>query len=128
MKYDENAFRLVEHNTLLETFTFHNAVIATGGGTPCFYNNMELINQHGFSIYIQMHKKSLFDRLINSKKKRPLLADKSAEEILDQIEKQLGEREFYYLQSNLVVKGESLDINKLIDSINPDSIRDNIKQ
>ena len=116
-KYDENAFRLVEHKTLQDTFTINNVVISTGGGTPCFYNNISLINQHGFSVYIQMHAKSLYDRLINSKKKRPLLADKSADEILDHIEKQLGERESYYLQSKLIIKGESLDIDKLVESI-----------
>ena len=117
-RYDENAFRLVEHKTLQDTFTMNNVVISTGGGTPCFYNNMAMINQHGFSVYIQMHVKSLYDRLINSKKKRPLLADKSAEEIMDHIEKQLGERESFYLQSQLIIKGESLDISTLFESIN----------
>jgi shikimate kinase len=116
-RYDENAFRLVEHKTLQDTFTMNNVVISTGGGTPCFYNNMSLINQHGYSVYIQMHVKSLYNRLINSKKKRPLLADKSAEEIMDLIREQLTEREPHYLQSNLVIKGESMNINKLVESI-----------
>lgn len=116
-RYDENAFRLVEHKTLQDTFTMNNVVISTGGGTPCFYNNMSLINQHGFSIYIRMHVKSLYNRLIDSKKKRPLLADKSAEEIMDHISKQLTERESFYLKSNLVIKGESMGINKLVESI-----------
>ncbi len=116
-KYDEDAFRIVEHNTLKETFTFDNAVISTGGGTPCFYNNMSLINQEGLSIYIQMHVKSLYDRLINSKKKRPLLTNKSTAEILQYIQKQLAERESFYEQSKLVIKGESLDIDVLVDLI-----------
>ena len=116
-RYDEDAFRMIEHQSLQETFTYSNAVISTGGGTPCFYNNMELINQHGFSVYIQMHKKSLYDRLLNSKKKRPLLADKSAEEIMDHINKQLAEREPYYQQSKLSVKGESMEIKTLVDLI-----------
>ena len=116
-RYDENAFRLIEHNTLQETFTFDNVVISTGGGTPCFFDNMELINQQGISVYIQMNEKSLFNRLINSKKKRPLLVDKNPEEIKSHISKQLAEREPYYEQSKLIIKGESLDINALFDKI-----------
>ena len=116
-RYDEDAFRLVEHQTLQETFTYSNAIISTGGGTPCFYNNMELINQNGLSVYIQMHERSLYDRLINSKKKRPLLDDKSPEQIMAHIKKQMTEREPYYLQSKLVIKGESLDMNFLVELI-----------
>lgn len=119
-KYDEDAFRLVEHQSLQETFSFSNAVISTGGGTPCFYNNMELINQHGISVYIKMHKKSLYDRLINSKKKRPLLTDKSPEQIMNFIHNQLAERESFYKQSKLIIKGESIDIDKLVELINID--------
>jgi len=116
-RYDEDAFRLVEHNTLLETFTFDNAVISTGGGTPCFYNNMDMINQHGLSVYIRMNEKSLYDRLINSKKKRPLLADKTPKQVMGHISKQLAERESYYLQSKLIVKWESMDIKTLVEVI-----------
>lgn len=119
-KYDEDAFRLVEHQSLQETFSFSNAVISTGGGTPCFYNNMELINQYGISVYIKMHKKSLYDRLINSKKKRPLLTDKSPEQIMNFIHNQLAERESFYKQSKLIIKGESIDIDKLVELINID--------
>lgn len=119
-KYDEDAFRLVEHQSLQETFSFSNAVISTGGGTPCFYNNMELINQYGISVYIEMHKKSLYDRLINSKKKRPLLTDKSPEQIMNFIHNQLAERESFYKQSKLIIKGESIDIDKLVELINID--------
>lgn len=116
-RFDEDAFRLVEHQTLQETFTFSNAVISTGGGTPCFYDNMALINQHGYSVYIQMHINSLYERLVNSKKKRPLLDNKTPEQVMEHIHKQLKERESDYLQSKLVIKGESLDINVLVDLI-----------
>lgn len=116
-RFDEDAFRMVEHKSLKETFTFSNAVISTGGGTPCFLNNMDLINQNGYSVYLQMHINSLYDRLINSKKKRPLLDSKSPEQIMDYINKQLTVREPYYLQSKLVIKGESLDINFLVELI-----------
>jgi len=84
-KFDENAFRLIEQETLTETFKLKNTVISTGGGTPCFFNNMQLINKYGISVYLKMHKQSLYDRLINSKTKRPLLTEKTPNEILNYI-------------------------------------------
>ena len=116
-RFDENAFRLVENQTLQETFKYNNAVISTGGGTPCFYDNMELINQHGLSIYIKMHEKSLYTRLIDSKKKRPLIENKSPEHVMDFIHNQLAERESFYQQSKIVIKGESLIFNDLVQNI-----------
>jgi shikimate kinase len=53
-KYGEEVFRQLEHELLVSTFTFNNTVISTGGGTPCFNNGMELINQHGVSLYIKL--------------------------------------------------------------------------
>jgi len=116
-KYDEGAFRKIEKETLLDTFTLSNTVISTGGGTPCFFDNMEMINKHGLSVYLKMHPKSLYERLIKSKKKRPLIADKPPDEILDHITNHLSEREFYYNQAKMTIKGESLDISELTKSI-----------
>lgn len=116
-KYDEDIFRKLEQETLHDTINLTNTVISTGGGTPCFYNNMELINKHGLSVYLKMHPKSLCDRLIKSKKKRPLIANKSPKEIMDHITNHLSEREFYYNQSTMTIKGESLDIAELSKSI-----------
>lgn len=116
-RYDENAFRLMEHETLQDTFAMSNVVISTGGGTPCFYNNMSLINKNGLSVYLQMNLRSLYDRLVNSRKKRPLLAEKSNSEIMDYVTKQLAERELYYLRSQLIVKGENMDIENLVNLI-----------
>jgi len=116
-RYDEGAFRKLEKETLHETFKLKSKVISTGGGTPCFYNNMDLINKNGLSVYLKMHPKSLYERLIKSKKKRPLIADKPPDEILNHITKHLSEREFYYNQSKMTFKGENLDIKELKKSI-----------
>jgi shikimate kinase len=78
---------------------------------------MEMINKNGFSVYIKMHPKSLYDRLIKSKKKRPLLANKSPEDILNHITNHLAERELYYNQSKMIIEGESLNISKLSGTI-----------
>jgi len=116
-KYDEQAFRKIEHEVLNETFLMNNTIIATGGGTPCFYDNMIKINKHGISVYIKMHINSLHDRLVKSKRKRPLLLNKSQEDIKDHITQHLKEREGFYNQAKFTIKGESLNINELVKLI-----------
>ena len=116
-KYGEPAFRKVEREVLIETFSYNNTVIATGGGTPCYTDNMELINQHGVSVYIKIPEKAIFQRLLNSKKKRPLLLGKTDEEILDYIRLQMVIREPFYLKSCLTAEGIDININGLAESI-----------
>lgn len=112
-RFDEAAFRKVEHETLKETLKLQNHVIATGGGTPCFYDNIDLINVHGTSVYLKLHPQSLYQRLLTSRKKRPLIAENPEDKIQEYIEAKLAEREFYYQQALFTVKGESLDIKAL---------------
>jgi shikimate kinase len=116
-KYGEPAFRKVEREMLVETFSYNNTVIATGGGTPCYADNMELINQHGISVYIKIPEKALFQRLLNSKKKRPLLVGKTDEDILEYIRQQMIIREPFYLKSCLTADGIDIDIQQLIENI-----------
>jgi len=117
-KYDEKSFRKVEHDTLSLTFQLSDAVIATGGGTPCFFDNMELINQNGISVYIQMSNLSLFHRLGNSKRPRPLVQNKSQEELQQFIKTHLEERLPSYLKAHLTIKGEDLDLDNLVEKVN----------
>jgi shikimate kinase len=89
-------------------------VISTGGGVPCFNNNMEFINSTGISIYLKMSPAALVNRLTRSEKPvRPLLKGKSEEELLEFIKNRLSEREQFYLQSKLVVQAENLKIEDL---------------
>jgi shikimate kinase len=113
-KYDEIAFRKIEHQLLLSTFNLENHVISTGGGTPCFFNNMDLINQHGISVYIKMHPKSLFFRLLNSKRTRPLTSGLDEVSLLKSIEEKLAKRETFYNQAQIIVKGEDIDVAALV--------------
>jgi shikimate kinase len=116
-KYGEPVFRKIERETLIDTFSYTQSVIATGGGTPCFSDNMDLINKHGISVYIKMPVKALEQRLLFSKKKRPLFAGKSDNEILDLIKQQMIIREPYYLKSGLITDGINLDTGLLLQSI-----------
>ena len=116
-KFDENAFRLLEHKVLLKTIRLKNTVVSTGGGTPCFFDNMKIMNEHGITVYLRMHPNSIYYRLINSKKKRPLLKSKSETEIKDFIESQLNQREPFYREAHLKIKGENINIEELVSLI-----------
>ncbi len=116
-KYDEKAFRLIEQEALRDTFEMDRTIISTGGGTPCFFDNMVLMKQYGLTVYLKTSVKSLVHRLTRSKKNRPLLKDKSPEELFTFIENQVHEREAFYLQSDIVVKGEDIDLDELAESI-----------
>jgi len=90
-------------------------VISTGGGVPCFNNNMEFINSTGFSVYLKMNPEGLVSRLTRSSKPpRPLLVGKTPEELHEFISSKLNEREVFYLQSKLVVEADNLKTKDLI--------------
>lgn len=116
-KYGQDLFRELEHKLLLTLIEKDNIVISTGGGLPCFHNNMELIKQNGISIHINMSFKSIIHRQKKSKKNRPLLKNKSQEEIEIFLQDLLAKRIDIYNQSNIIIKGEDLNIKELKEKI-----------
>jgi len=116
-KYDEDAFRVIERKLLINTFKMKHHVISTGGGTACYDDNIQLINQHGFSVYIKMHPHSLFVRLKNAKRPRPRIAGLQHDDLIMQIEKELSERDHYYTLAHYHAKGEDIDITTLAGMI-----------
>lgn len=96
------------------------AVIATGGGTPCFFDNIGFINQHGTSIYLQATPDMLAERLLQTDlSQRPLLAHKSEQELKDFISKTLAERSQFYRQAMHVVDGKRYNIERLESLVKP---------
>lgn len=92
----ESGFREVERNMLHEAGEFENVVIAAGGGTPCFFDNMEYMNRTGETVFLNASFEALFRRLKVAKSKRPLLSDKTDEELKEVIRNGLaGRMEFY---------------------------------
>ncbi len=112
----ENEFRIIENkylNKLLQEKT--NSIIALGGGTPCFYDNMKLVKANGKSIYLKVSATELQRRLQNDSSKRPLIQDLNDEEYMEFIQQQIGQRESFYLQADIIsVDG---DIDKIKASI-----------
>lgn len=106
--HGEAAFRKLESETL-KTFDYPiNAVIATGGGTPCFFDNTEWMNASGLSIYIEMPAAALAKRLESGKEKRPLLRDLNEAEMIAFIQNKLSEREVFYKRALVTVNGINL--------------------
>jgi len=100
-----------------EALTKENAnrfVMALGGGTPCFYDNMAIINKRGTSIYLKYNQGMLTSRLINSKN-RPLIQNKTETELKKFVSHKLKEREAYYNQSNYTIEGNNLKVEDIIN-------------
>lgn len=117
IRYGETHFRQLEQQALQATAQLHKAVIATGGGTPCFFDNMQFINAHGASVYLRMSPASLAYRLEHAQKKRPLVENIKGEQLLKYIEQKLGEREPYYLQAKCIIKGETVKTEQIVSLV-----------
>lgn len=115
--FGEQGFREREKQTLQEAAIANDAIIATGGGAPCFFDNMEWMNNNGITVFIDTPVKVLADRLINARVERPLVKGKSYEELIDFIETKLVERRPFYSQAKLVLKGVDLNANDLIEAL-----------
>jgi shikimate kinase len=109
----EPRFREIEKQVLHSTFNTHNAVISTGGGAPCFFDNMEQMNHHGKTIYIELEPKTLVDRLRQAKQERPLIKDKTDEALLAFVEEALEKRSPFYQKAQATVKGINLKVDDL---------------
>jgi shikimate kinase len=117
--YGETYFRALETN-ILKKETFNNSVIALGGGTPCFNQNLAEIATKGLTIYLKLPPTTLAHRLINAKEKRPLIEANrhDYDELLNQIENLLDERESYYNQADIIFNAENMNPDKYIDLLN----------
>lgn len=106
----EEGFRQIEYNMLHEVAEFENVVISCGGGTPCFFDNMDYMNAQGDTIYLQATPEVLHQHLKMGKGVRPLLLNKTPEEVDAFIKEQLEYREQFYTKAKYI-----LDVN-LMDS------------
>ncbi|REJ84857.1 MAG: shikimate kinase [Bacteroidetes bacterium] len=120
----EEKFRKRESFILKELRDTLNAVVATGGGLPCFENNMEWMNDNGLTVYLEATPRFLFQRLKSSSAKRPLLEGFTEDELLEYITTHLEVRKKFYEQASLKVNAVSLSSSKLAKLIS-DRIQSN---
>ena len=104
----EEGFRKIEYNMLHEVAEFENVIISCGGGTPCFFDNMDYLNQQGQVVYLKADPEVLYKHLLMAKVERPLLKNKTPEELITFIREQLEKREPFYSKARY-----TLDVNLL---------------
>ena len=118
----EASFRELEKNMLHEVGEFEDVVISTGGGAPCFFDNMEYMNDCGDTVFLDVEPAVLFRRLRVAKQQRPLLANKSDEELMDFICEALQKRHPFYSKAKHLFKADELEDKKQIQA-SVDSLR-----
>lgn len=116
-KYDESLFRKLETQILQSTAELDNVVVSTGGGTACFNDNITWMNLHGTTVFLRISPQSAVNRLMHSKKKRPLTEDKTEEELTEYVQRHYASRMPFYEQAKIAVKAEDLDLDNLIKLI-----------
>lgn len=102
----EEGFRKIESNMLHEVAEFEDVIISCGGGTPCFFDNMDYMNRQGETIYLKATPDVLYKHLKMGRTVRPLLLNKTPDEVREFVGKQLAERETYYNKAKHI-----LDVN-----------------
>lgn len=112
-------FRKEEHQLFLNLLNDENdMVISTGGGTPCYFDNHQLLNgENVVSIYLKASIDTLYNRLLNGKQKRPLIANLNDNEIKEFIAKHLFDRSFYYNQATYKVNVDAKTIDEIVAEI-----------
>lgn len=111
----EDGFRKIEQSMLHETAEFENIIISAGGGTPCFFDNISYMNRQAKTVYLKTSNDVLFHRLKIAKSKRPLLAQKTDDELKAFIEKNLEEREPFYSKADYIFSADRLEDKFQID-------------
>jgi len=105
----EEGFRELEKRMLHEAGDFEDVVISVGGGTPCFFDNMEYMNEAGETVFLDVNLQVLFRRLKVAKQQRPLLDGKTDEELKAFIQEALQKRLPFYTKAKHIFNGERLE-------------------
>ena len=115
-EHGEQGFREFESEVLRNFQYPESCIVATGGGLPCFFDNMDWMNDNGFTIYLEMTPPQLVSRL-GKREKRPLIKDMDDEQLLNFIIDKLAERNPYYGKARLIVNAFDLDPKILLNQI-----------
>jgi shikimate kinase len=113
----EDHFRDTESEVLRSLSHTTNTVISTGGGTPCFNNNMDYMLETGLTVYLKLTPAQLVSRLISSDDERPLIKNLTGDELLKFVEEKLAQRTAWYEKSHIIINGFDLDLGLLKSEI-----------
>ena len=110
----EDGFRQVERTMLHEAAEFEDVILSCGGGTPCFFDNMDYMNAQGQTVFLDVDVETLFRRLRVATQQRPILRGKSEEELRAFIGQALADRAPYYAQARYRSDGSQLESREQI--------------
>ena len=112
----EDGFRDIERRMLQEVADFEDVLVACGGGTPCFFDNMEYMNSRGTTVFLNTPIPRLHSRLMRGRHKRPLIANKNDEELMEFIQKALADRWEHYTKAQIEFSSERLESRSEIEN------------
>ena len=115
-RYGEGIFRQLESSALVSTLEMKKTVIATGGGAPCYNDNMDIIKQSGTSIFLKGSINTIVKRLQEDTSVRPIIKEKNEEELQSFIEEHLVERMSFYNQADFTINIDQ-PISTIVDDI-----------
>jgi shikimate kinase len=114
----EEYFRLLEKDVLHIITEYNNSfIMACGGGTPCYYNNIDYMNKEGISVWLNTSIDTLYKRLAHEKDKRPLIKDLPDDQLKAYIAKKFSDRKIFYGQASIIINDEPAPLDKLIEKI-----------
>ncbi len=112
----EEFFRYKEKEVLEELVNDHDKfILSCGGGTPCFFNNIEFMKKNGKVIWLNTSVNTLRERLFKERAARPLIKTIGDTELKNYIVRKLGERKMYYEQADFVVNEETVSLKSIIE-------------
>jgi shikimate kinase len=125
----EEYFRYQEKE-MLESIVveMESFILSCGGGTPCFFNNIEFMKKSGKVIWLNTSVDILKQRLVKERQTRPLISEVNDEELRRYIVKKLSERRMYYQQADVTVSEESTNLEELIQLLLNDQESDRMKE
>lgn len=114
----EEYFRLKEKEILHIITESHNAfIMSCGGGAPCYFNNIEYMNQAGITVWINASADTVFARLVKERSHRPLLKNLSDDELKSFIKKKFADRRIFYEQAGVSIEDENITPEKFIEKV-----------
>jgi shikimate kinase len=114
----EEYFRQKEKEILhILTESHSTFVMSCGGGAPCYFNNIEYMNQAGTTVWINAPIDTLFKRLLKEKESRPLLKNLTDDQLKTFIKKKFADRKIYYEQADMVIEDENITLDHFIEKV-----------
>ena len=116
----EDGFRKKERKVLEEVCLFDDVIVATGGGAPCFFDNMDLMNNSGYCIFLDVQVSSLVNRLLHARVERPLIKGKTVEELEAFIGLTMEKRRPFYEKAKYILRGSEITTNQIVELLAPE--------